>query len=128
MNNETSENVKQEIGKDISLKEEDRQLIERYNENYKNLSDEDKRQSFRNVITYSGSCGALGSNQYLVNTDRHNRYRVTVRIRWTRGIDSGEQDNIFNTNAGGKTFMGCSDAGDNPLTKYYPRVVGEEII
>ncbi len=130
MKNETSKSAKQEIGKEVMLKGEDHHLIEKYNDNYKKLSDEDKRSSFRNVITYSGSCGFAsgGSNQYLVNTDQYNRYRVTVRIRWTRGIDSGEQDRIFNINAGGKTYLGCTDAGDNPITRYDRRVVGEQII
>ncbi|MEM9546961.1 MAG: hypothetical protein AAGA77_13355 [Bacteroidota bacterium] len=130
MNKETLGNTNIEIGASVNLLDTDQQLINQYRSSFDALSDENRRRSFRNVISYSGNCGFAngGSCQYLINTDTGNTYRVTVRVQWYRGIDSGSDDRVFTINAGSKLYLGCTKGNDLPTTRYDRQVVGEEIL
>lgn len=116
-----------EVGNDVSLDEDDEQLIDAYNKGYDKLSEDTRLFAFRNVIRSLGRCGFAGGGgkQYLLNSDRNGRYRVTVRTRWRYGIEHGTYDRIHIMEAGGKKYLGCTDSGRIPVTYYTRQVVGE---
>lgn len=105
----------------------DRNFIAEYSAKYEALPAEIKALAFRNVIIHEGRCGFAsgGSIQYLVNTDSGNRYRVTIRTHWRQGIDSGQYDSTYVTEAGGRTMLGCTDSGAIPVAYYTRSIVGE---
>lgn len=90
------------------------------------LPEEARALAFRNVIRNEGRCGFAsgGSYHYLINTDGGNRYRVTVRTHWRQGIDSGQYDRTYVSEAGGRQNLGCSDSGSIPVAYYSRQVVG----
>lgn len=124
---QTTEVKDPDIGKNFPLEEDDKQFIKAYNEGYQKLEGEDRLRAFRNVIRNSGKCGFAnsGAKQYLVNTDPGKSYRVTVRTFWRKGIHHGQYDNAYNVEAGGRTYLGCTDSGHIPVKYYRRQVVGE---
>lgn len=105
-------------------------FIAEHEEAYADLDGTSAALRFSNVISSRGRCGFAGggSVQHLVNTDRHNRYRVTVRTHWRQGIESGQYDRIHISEAGGSQVLGCTDSGAIPVAYYSRQVVGESRI
>lgn len=102
-------------------------FIAEHEEAYTHLDEARSFLRFSNVIRHQGRCGFAngGSIQDLVNTDRHNRYRVTVRTYWRQGIESGQYDRIYISEAGGSQRLGCTSSGSIPVAYYTRQVVGE---
>ncbi len=114
-----------QIGKSFSLNDDDEQFISNYTDAYDKLTNEEKLFVFRNVLRSSSErCGfaSSGANQYLINTDTGNRYRVTVRTYWRKGMESHQTDNIYIMEAGGRKYMGCAMSGYETITY---EIVGE---
>lgn len=109
------------------LTEDDKRFAAEYAEAVAGLSPEARALAFYNVIRSEGRCGFAsgGSYHYLINTDTTNRYRVTVRTFWRQGIDSGQYDTTYVSEAGGRQMLGCSDSGSIPVASYTRQVVGE---
>lgn len=86
-----------------------------------------KSGGFKNHISREGSCGFSkeGKIEYLVNTDKNNSYKVTIRKNWRSGAKSGVSDYTVVSAAGGKSSQGCTASGNIPVTTYSRRVVGE---
>lgn len=119
-----------DFGKEMPLEEGDKQLIELYNQGYSKLTDEERLLAFRNVIRNHGNCGFANSGyrNYLINTDPHSRYRVTIRTYWRSGINQGQYDRVYIMNAGSRKYLGCTNSGNIPVAYYRRLVVGEERI
>jgi len=120
--------ISPDVGKQSELTDDDKNLIEEYQKGVESLSEEAKPLTFRNVIRSSGRCGFANSGtiQYILNTDRNNRYRVTVRTYWRQGINNGQYDRVYVTQAGGRTQLGCTKSGAIPVASYARQVVGEQ--
>ncbi|SEC93469.1 hypothetical protein SAMN04489761_4012 [Tenacibaculum sp. MAR_2009_124] len=127
INKQFSELLNSEIGNTLDLENEDENIIHVYSDQYKKLSEEEKLLGFHNIITNSGRCGFAngGMNQYLLNTDSTNRYRVTIKTNWRSGIQSGSHYRTHIIEAGSKLFLGCTDSGYIPVSYYNRFVVGE---
>lgn len=110
------------------LTDDDKSFIEEFNSQIADLPIEEKELLTRNVIRKSGRCGFTnsGTYDYLVNTDRNYRYRVTVETRWRSGGDSGRSERVYIMVAGSRKNLGCTDSGYIPVTFYTRTVVGEE--
>jgi hypothetical protein len=119
--------ISPDAGQAAAITEEDKRLIAEYQKEISSLPPEAMLLAFKNVISKQGSCGFAsgGTKDYLVNTDTGNRYRVTVRTYWTQGINSGQYDNVYISEAGGKQLLGCTDSGAIPVAYYNRQVVGE---
>lgn len=117
-------------GKIETLSSEDDQYISEYSDELKNLPDDISSLAFKNVIRKEGRCGFAngGTIDYLLNTDRRARYRVTVRTHWSQGIDNGSFDRVYINEAGGKIQLGCTDSGSIPVATYRRSVVGEVVV
>ncbi len=122
-----SELLNSEIGSNLPLEKEDQTIINSYKIEFESLSEEEKLLGFNTIIRSSGRCGFAGggTNQYLLNTDSKNRYRVTVKTNWRSGIQSGSHYRTHIIEAGSKLFLGCTDSGYIPVTYYSRFVVGE---
>ncbi|CAM1373617.1 hypothetical protein [Tenacibaculum xiamenense] len=122
-----SELLNSNIGNNLPLENEDQSIINAYKTEFKTLSEEEKLLGFNNIITSSRRCGFAngGTNQYLLNTDSKNRYRVTIKTNWRSGIQSGSHYRTHIIEAGSKLFLGCTDSGYIPITYYSRFVVGE---
>jgi hypothetical protein len=122
-----SKHISPDAGAPQPLTEDDKGFIAEYEKGLASLSAEALLLAFRNVVRREGRCGFAsgGSYDYLVNTDTGNRYRVTVRTYWRQGIDHGQYDNTYISEAGGKQNLGCSDSGSIPVAYYTRQVVGE---
>ncbi|CAL2056214.1 hypothetical protein [Tenacibaculum sp. 190524A05c] len=120
--------ISPDAGKQLEPTEEDKKIINEFQKEFEKLSDEEKLLTFKNLIRNTGRCGfaSSGTIQYLVNTDRNNRYRVTVRTYWRQGINSGKYDRVYITQAGGRTQLGCTQSGMIPVASYSRQVVGEQ--
>jgi hypothetical protein len=81
--------------------------------------------AFVNVIKQEGQCNMGGKFDYLTNSDKNNKYDVTIRTSWRQGINKGESDSIEKMNAGEKRSLGCTNDGQVPTTYYTRKVVGE---
>ena len=119
--------ISPDAGKQMELSEDDKNLIDAFNSGFDKLDDDATILTFRNVISNSGRCGfaSSGTIQYIVNTDRNNRYRVTVRTYWRQGINNGQYDRVYVTQAGSRTQLGCTVSGSIPVGYYSRQVVGE---
>ncbi|MFD1257031.1 hypothetical protein ACFQ3S_09505 [Mucilaginibacter terrae] len=84
---------------------------------------------FKNKIVFQGNCGfAMGGQfAYVLNTDKFNAYRVTVKNAYRCGIDYGELYTTVDVSAGGKISLSCTDSGYIPVTYYTYTVEGEQI-
>ena len=88
----------------------------------------DEKQKFTNVIIKEGRCGFHGVYDFLVNTDKHSSYKVTVRtvVKTPTSTVTEEFDKVIISNAGGKLNLGCTKGGSIPASaEYSRRVVGE---
>jgi len=105
----------------------DERLAAGYPRRLKEVSIETKTTTFVNVIRKEGRCGVAASGEFdtLWNTDRENRYIVTVRTNWTHGIEHGTRDDVVTNEAGGKHSLGCTRSGNIDTEYYYREVVGE---
>lgn len=119
--------ISPDAGKAQSLTEDDKKFSAEYAKAVDALPEGAQTLTFRNVIRNEGRCGFAsgGSLHYLINTDGGNRYRVTVRTYWRQGIDSGQYDRTYVSEAGGRQNLGCSDSGSIPVASYSRQVVGE---
>lgn len=119
--------VSQNAGQQSDLTEIEKFFIELYLKEFESLSEGTKILAFRNAIINNGRCGFAsgGAEQYLVNTDSGHRYRVTVRTFWRQGVTQGQFDSTYVTEAGSRTYLGCTDSGAIPVTYYARQVVGE---
>jgi hypothetical protein len=120
-----SKMINPDSGSTHPLTENNKHFVAKYQEGLSNLTAEE--QPLRNVISKEGQCGFVnnGSIDYLLNTDSGNRYRVTVRTYWQGFWDSGQYDQIYINEAGGKLKLGCTQSDDIPITYYNRQVVGE---
>ena len=88
----------------------------------------DEKQKFVNVIIKEGKCGFFGVYDFLVNKDKYNSYKVTIRTVVKSPMSSGteEFDKVVISNAGGKLNLGCAIGGSIPASaEYFRRIVGE---
>lgn len=85
---------------------------------------------FKNIIRCEGSCGRDGCNHYLYNTDKGNRYHVTVRTYWQDGIENLEEYHTYRSEAGGRLLLGCSSSSSHDVhwIHYQREVTGEVIV
>lgn len=132
MANKLSEEISRIINPDsgiaVPLTEDNKRFISEYRKRFSEVSGEEHDLILKNVIVKEGQCGFLGDGavDYLLNTDAGNRYRVTVRTSWTDGLfNSGQHDQIYITEAGGKQSLGCSHSSNLPVVTYSRQVVGE---
>ncbi|MCI5150513.1 MAG: hypothetical protein D3916_14205 [Candidatus Electrothrix sp. MAN1_4] len=111
-----------------ALSAEDEAFVDEFNKAEAASEEDIELLRFKNVIRKNGRCGFAsgGSKDYLVNTDRGARYRVTVRTRWRQGINSGQNDRVHVIAAGSRKYLGCTDSGSIPVAYYSRSVVGEE--
>lgn len=79
-------------------------------------------------IRYGGNCGfaSSGRKAYVVNGYNDARVRVTVRVRWSSGINRGQFDKVYTLAAGSERLLGCTRSGAIPVTSYSFSVVGCE--
>lgn len=119
-----------EAGINLPLDKADEELVKNYRKGIEKLSEDQRHLYFNNIIRGRGTCGFTNTSQvdYLINTDVKNRYRVTVKTRWTRGADRGESQRVFVMEAGGTTRLGCQDSGVIPVAYYTRSIEGETVI
>ena len=86
----------------------------------------DSSDEFKNAIIQTDYCNGSGRKDYLVNTDKHNRYNVTVRISVTQSGRTRTRNKVFRMNASSKKFLGCTTSGSIPTADYSRAVIGEE--
>ena len=86
-----------------------------------------KVADFQNYIRNFGNCGFAntGLKQYLKNKNPNKGYKVTVKTKWTRGVEKGEYENVYTINAGSEKFLGCTYSSNNPVTISKRYVIGE---
>ena len=116
------------IGNPVPLTPEDERIITEFTSaNSRLTGGEDEPLGFKNIILAEGMCGfaSSGVNQYLLNTDRKNCYRVTVRTFFQNGNVSEQYDDVFTSNAGGKLALGCTRGPTITGGAYSRSVVGE---
>jgi hypothetical protein len=131
----TDKSLSKQISKLISphggqcepLTDDDKKFAAEYAKAINGLSADAQVLAFRNVIRNQGQCGFAsgGSYYYFINTDSGNRYRVTVRTYWRQGIDSGQYDETYVSEAGGRQNLGCSRSESIPVAYYNREIVGE---
>ena len=129
-NKDSSELSNPEVGSEPPFDPKFKRFISEYNNDYKYLNEEKKLQTFRNVIRAGEKCGFQGDGymQYLINTDSRNKYRVTYRILWRRGIEFGHTDRSIVMKAGAIRKLTCSDFRDFPLLNFNYLVIAEVVI
>lgn len=127
LSEQISKLISPDAGNPQPLTDDDKKFAAEYSKAVAGLSPEAQALAFKNVIRNGGRCGFAsgGSYHYLINTDSGNRYRVTVRTFWRQGIDSGQYDRTYVSEAGGRQNLGCSDSGSIPVAYYSRQVVGE---
>ena len=114
-------------GESSPLSDADRIFAQAYTDAIDREHAVDAGLAFRNVIIKEERCGFANSGEidFLLNTDAHGRYRVTVRTTWRQGITEGTYDEVFTSEAGGKRRLGCTCSSGIPTTYYLREVVGE---
>jgi len=85
---------------------------------------------FKNIITVSPYCdNPFGMREfYLMNTDPHHDYRVTLKMSWQQGLDEGEIFVTLVSKAGTKTGLGCESSATFPSLHRVWEVVAETVI
>lgn len=79
---------------------------------------------FSNSVVTEGQCG-VGKDQILVNSDASRKYSVTVRENWRAGVVEGSTERTYESQAGGRQKIGCTENEGKPIT-YFQRYVVEE--
>jgi len=127
LSEQISKLISPDAGSPQPLTDDDKKFAAEYSKSVAGLSPDAQALAFKNVIRIEGRCGFAngGWYHYLINTDGGNRYRVTVRTYWRQGIDSGQYDLTYVSEAGGRQDLGCSESGSIPVAYYTRQVVGE---
>ncbi|PQJ19924.1 hypothetical protein [Tenacibaculum sp. SG-28] len=101
-----------------------------YLQEYRKLSPRDKQAVFRNALVHTGEVGFAkgGTKQYIVNTDTFHSYRVTMKVQWRCGRDSGSYFVTQTVSNGEIKFVGCTDSGILPTTYYNREIIKEKVI
>ena len=121
-------------GKEVSIEGEIEKIINEYNNRLKDSSKTLKEEKenlllppFKNIITGRGEncAGGLGIITYLVNTDRHNRYSVTVRKYVSNPRGYSDRNITYIMEAGSARRLGCAMSGYEIISY---TVVGEVVL
>lgn len=119
--------ISENFGRKVDLTEEDQMVIKNYNDSVALLQPDEKHLFFVNIKVQGEKCGFTnaGSQEYVLNTDKSNRYFVTVKTAWRCGVESGESYDTIIVEAGSKHALGCTDSGYVPVTYYTRTITGE---
>ncbi|BCY29097.1 hypothetical protein [Flavobacterium okayamense] len=118
------------FGKELELTVEDLNFVNLVEKEIAKLTDEERKNGFRNYIQTIGTCGFAGSGGYqtLINTDKNNGYKVTIREYSSRGTISNpvrEYDLIINKL--GKIDLGCTRSNLFNGNTYIRHIINEII-
>ncbi len=101
-----------------------------YLQEYRKKTTSNKQAVIRNTLLHTGEAGFAkgGIKQYIVNTDTLYSYRVTMKVQWHCGLDSGSYFVTQTVSNEEIKFVGCTDSGILPTTYYNREIIKEKVI
>lgn len=81
-------------------------------------------------ISYDGRCGfaSAGSSTYVVNRRSDRPVKATIRVYWSRSVDTGQRDVVKTIPAGSRVYLGCTRGGGVGGTDNRYAVVGAQVL